>query len=200
MSTSSGLQTVERIVDKYDLESVGEELVTLYDSDDPVGVRDLARHFNTEVTAAALQEKGLTVDRDAVTAIVEQLTADDATVTAIDVAGETVDLSEVSQDLVTYEYIPAYMRSLFAKRGTPEQNPAHVIDAIQTDHDRIAGADKGRLAILSAYGEIDGVTPRVTVEATATCRTCQTETDLLAYVRNGGCPEPDCTGADARTI
>jgi hypothetical protein len=200
MSTSSDLQTVERIVEKYDLESVGGELVTLYDSDDPVGVRDLARHFNVEVTAAALQERGITVDRDAVTAIVEQLTADEATVTEMDVAGETVDLSEVSQDLITYEDIPAYIRHLWAETESPEQGPAHVIDAIQTDHDRIAQADKRRLATLSAHGELAGVTPRVTVEATATCRTCQTETDLLAYVRNGGCPVLDCAGDDARTI
>jgi len=121
-------------------------------------------------------------------------------VTAIDVAGETVDLSEVSQDLITYEYLPAYMRSLWATTETPEQNPADVIDAIQTDHGRIAQADKRRLATLSAHGELAGVTPRVTVEATATCRTCQTETDLLAYVRNGGCPVLDCAGDDARTI
>jgi hypothetical protein len=200
MSTSGHLQTVERIVDKYGLETVGDELVALYDSDDPVGVRDLALHFNTEVVDAALQEMGITLDRDAVTAIVEQLTADEAAVTEIDVAGETVDLSEVSQDLITYEYLPAYMRSLWATTETPEQNPADVIDAIQTDHGRIAQADKRRLATLSAHGELAGVTPRVTVEATATCRTCHTETDLVTYLRNGGCPVPDCAGDDARTI
>lgn len=200
MSTSPHLQTVERIVDKYDLETVGEELVALHDGEDPVGVRDLALHFNTEVTDAALQEMGISLDRDAVTAIVEQLTADDDTDTKVDVAGQTVDLSEVSHDLITHEYLPAYMRSLWAKTETPEQHPADVIDAIQTDHDRMARADKRRLATLSAHGELDGVTPRVTVEATATCRTCHTETDLLTYLRNGGCPVPDCAGEDARTI
>lgn len=86
------------------------------------------------------------------------------------------------------------------KRAFRNGCPCAVIGFNRADHDRIAQADKRRLAKLSAHGELAGVTPRVTVEATATCRTCQTETDLLAYVRNGGWPVLDCAGDDARTI
>lgn len=194
MSSTPQLQKVERVAQKYGLDDIGDELVAYWDDKGPdKSVRELATYFNFHVTDAALRNAGIILDREVVESIAEKLRSDDALLTESEFSDRDVDLSEVKEDLVTYQSVYIYLREVRGIEYTESiRSRSEFISNLRKLHGRVEMIDRQTATKLVQRDDIDGPTPSIDVDVTALCPDCQTKTNLLIYLQNGGCPSPEC--------
>lgn len=194
MSETPQQHKIVHVAGKYDLDDIGDELVTYWVGDGPdKSVRELAEYFNFRVTDTALRSAGVILDREVVESIAEKLSAGDAPLTETEFGDSEVDLSEVKTDLVTYQTVYTYLREVRdVEYPKTVQTKSQRIDDLRNLHGRVAKVSRDTTTHLIQQGDVDAPAPRIEVDATARCLDCQTETDLLIYLYNGGCPSPEC--------
>jgi len=194
MNETSQQHKIVHVAKKYDLDDIGDELVTYWIGNGPdKSVRELAEYFNFRVTDAALRNAGVILDREVVESIAEKLSAGDAPLTETEFGNSEVDLSEVKTDLVTYQTVYTYMREV-RDVEYPEtvKTKSQCIDDLRNLHGRVTKVSRDTATQLIQQGDVEGPAPRIEVDATALCLDCHTETNLLIYLHNGGCPSPEC--------
>lgn len=196
MSSTPQLQKIERVAQKYGLDNIGDELVDYWDDEGPdKSVRELATYFNFHVTDTALRNAGVILDREVVESIAEKLPTDEAPLTESEFGDRDVDLSEVKEDLVTYQSVYTYLREVRGIEYTETlRSKSQIISNLRKLHGRVEMIDEKMATRLVQRDEIDGPTPHIDVDVTALCPTCETETNLLIYLQNGDCPTLECTG------
>lgn len=194
MSETPQQQKIERVAQKYGLKEIGDELVAYWVGDGPdKSVRELAEYFNFRVTDTALRNAGVILDREVVESVAEKLQTDDAGLTETEFGDRDVNLSEVKQDLVSYQSVHTYLREIReVEKPNSVKSKSQQIDDLRNLHSRVAKVSRDTTTQLIQQGDVDGPAPRIEVDATARCLDCQTETDLLIYLHNGGCPSPEC--------
>lgn len=194
MSETPQQHKIVHVAEKYDLDDIGDELVTYWIGDGPdKSVRELAEYFNFRVTDTALRSAGVILDREVVESIAEKLSAGDAPLTETEFGDSEIDLSEVKTDLVTYQAVYTYLREVRdIEYPKTVQSKSQRIDDLRNLHGRVAKVSRKTTTQLIQEGDVDGPAPRIEVDATALCLDCQTETDLLIYLHNGSCPSPEC--------
>lgn len=194
MSSTPQLQKIERVAQKYGLDNIGDELVDYWDDEGPdKSVRELATYFNFHVTDAALRSAGIILDREVVESIAEKLPTDEAPLTESEFGDRDVDLSEVKEDLVTYQSVYTYLREVRGVEYTETlRSKSQITSNLRKLHGRVEMIDEKMVTRLVQRDEIDGPTPHIDVDVTALCPACETETNLLIYLQNGGCPTPEC--------
>lgn len=187
-------QKIERVAQKYGLEEIGDELITYWVGDGPdKSVRELAAYVNFRITDTALRNAGIILDREVVESVAEKLQTDDAGLTETEFGDRDVNLSEVKQDLVSYQSVHTYLREIReVEKPNSVKSKSQRIDDLRNLHGRVAKVSRDTTTQLIQQGDIDEPAPRIEVDATALCLDCQTETDLLIYLHNGGCPSAEC--------
>jgi len=194
MSSTPQLQKVERVAQKYGLNDIGDELVDYWSDGGPdKSTRELAAYFNFRVTDTALRNAGIILDREVVESIAEKLRTGESLLTESEFDDRDVELSEVKQDLVTYQSIYTYLREVRDVEYTESvSSKSQNISSLRKLHGRVEMIDRTTVTNLVERDEIDGPTPTIDVDITARCPVCNTKTDLLIYLQNGGCPSPEC--------
>lgn len=195
MSETPQQQKIERIAQKYGVEEIGDELVAYWIGDGPdKSVRELAAYFNFQIVDTALRNAGIILDREVVESIAEKLQTDDARFTETEFGDRDVDLSEVKHDLVSYQSVHTYLREIReVEKPDSVKTKSQRIDDLRKLHARVVKVSRGTATQLIQRGDVEGPAPRIEVDATALCLDCQTETNLLIYLHNGGCPSAECS-------
>jgi hypothetical protein len=188
---------VERVVEKYDLDVAGDELVAQWtaEDDDRSSLRDLAAEFNRLIVAAALDRADVTVFDGGAANVYRLLTADDVsggvrteTRRRLEQAG--VDVGALERDLVTHQAIYTYL----TKHRNASYEPPDDGDQLGRDRQRFERLREKLSAVTTEtidrldrtdrldVGEFD-----VFVDTTVRCRDCARGFTVWELLESGGC-------------
>lgn len=188
---------VERSIDKYDLDGLGEELEQrwLGEGFERRSTRELAEIVNRRILAAALASDTTTGVTDEVDHIYHTLTADDESERTLvkrrlEQRGFSVD--DVTDDFVSHQTIFRYLRD---HRGVEPPSQSHddrgasALDTIQALMGRAEAVIERTLHQLEMNeGTVVG-DPEILIDTQVYCNNCKSSYDVDTLIRRGGC---DC--------
>ncbi len=182
---------VARLIDKYGLSSIGEEMEHKWtaESDDRMSLRDLAEFFNQQMLEAALAEAGTQPLSGEVQNIYRLLTDEevseaDVTRTRRRLERDGVDVGTLEQDFVTYQAIRTYLREHRGAEHATDDRPRTEVETenMQRIRGRTITVTEGKLEQLVKGDHLSLGDFRVFMEITVLCEDCNTQytvTDLL---------------------
>lgn len=200
--TSGRRPKVARLLDEYDLETLGTELERLWttDTDERRSLRDLADYFNRRLLTVAMAEAGMqTLDGESEN-IYRLLTAGDVSDadrqrTRRRLEREGVDVDDLLEDFVTYQAIRTYLREYRGAEYTRSNEDRTVAEKtnIQRLRGRIAAVTEGKFEQLRDGGHVDLGEFRVLVDVAVVCEDCGTQYEASELLDRGAC---DCETTD----
>lgn len=193
---------VERIIDSYGLEGIGDELESrwLGEQGDRRSLRELAEYFNCQFLEAVLQQAGEQPVDGETENLYRLLTADD-----ISTSGRTqaetrlarygVDVETVKRDFVSHQAIHTYLTEIRgAELPTDASSPETAIsnrrEALLRLRNRLVAVAERSLDSLSQAGHLSDGDFDVTVGITVYCDDCGTTASINELFNQGGCDCP----------
>jgi len=156
---------VARVIDRYGLEGVGQELEDRWLDTGEYGMstRQLAEYFNEQALTAAIEESDLSLLDVDVGTIYDRLTDDDVsggvrTRTRRRLDRNGVDVDGVTDDFVSHQSIHTYLRKyreVEQPSKSPEERREAAIERIQKLQDRTVAVTEDTLESLQR----DGIVP-----------------------------------------
>lgn len=182
---------VVRVIDKYDLNGIGDEMVAEWTKPESTrrSCRELAEYFNIRVLDAALREAGIIWERSLVEECAAIFKDKEKSLTGYDLDSRGVDTDEVGGDMVSYQSIHTYLTEYRDTEYEREIDDIHSrvasLQQIETKTETIAT----RIISQSvSHNQVHGTEPQIEVTTECICDTCGTNTEMSVYLRNGGCP------------
>lgn len=197
---------VERLLEEYDLQGVGEYLVDRWTAEDAAersSLRALAHEFNVRL----LEVRLTAVDEEPIEGTVQQYYE---ALTESDVSGGVrtqvrrrleqvgVDVDELENEFVSRQAIHTYLTKT---RGVSQPASTQAVDAesiretIDRLRERLRQVSASRLERLRAAGEITLGEFRVIVDVQVYCSDCGVQREVSELLTAGGCECPDRTHA-----
>jgi hypothetical protein len=188
---------VGRLIRDYGLgEDFGDYLERRWtgESGERLSLRDLADLFNRRLLEAAMRENGMSPLAGEVENIYELLTDED--VSSADrtrsrrrLEREGVDVSQVTDDFVSYQAIRTYLKDRGAEYSGRDDRAAAAASTIQQLRSRTATITESKLEQLREGDELDLGQFRVMVDVRVVCEDCGAQYDVTELLDRGGC---DC--------
>lgn len=193
---------VERVIDRYSLDGMGEELERRWLGTDgeAESLRDLAEDLNEAILRSALEEAGQVVIDSEVETTYTVLVGDDAssadkTKIRRDLRRDGVDVEQLERDFVTHQAVYTYLTkgrgaSKESKQRDPIESSDQTINRLKSRTAVVTESELNRLVSRSAItlGEFD-----VLVSITVACQECGDHLDVSELLADGGC---DCLSQD----
>jgi len=189
---------VTRLLDRYDLDGTGDELVARWTGDgvERSSLRDLADWFNRELLRVAMVRAGMNPMDRTVERHYDVLTDTGGseglrTEVRNELAHAGVDVDALLADFVSHQSVHTYLTRVRGARS-PTENTATVANDVQSIR-RLLGRtttvaddalERHRNAGRISLGEFD-----VLVDLRVICRDCDTDSDVVTFLEDGGC---DC--------
>lgn len=190
---------VSRVTQRYGLEGIDRTLVDLWTREEErYSLRELADHFNERVVAAAMEDAGVAPLDGEVANTLRLLTDDEVsagkrTQARNRLEQQGVDVSRLTDDLVSYQAINRHMKQrLDVDRDTEssEPDPADKLESIRALQNRTAAVTESKLEELRATGEYGVGDLDVYVDISVTCSDCFRTLSVSEFFEQGGC---DCS-------
>lgn len=197
---STGRQTkLERVIQKYDLEGFGQELVDRWlgrEGFERQSLRSLATVTNRRILATALQSAGETPLDGEVENLVRLLTSNDVSAgmqsqTRQRLVQRGVDVDELSADFVSHQAIHTYLTSVqeaeyeASSEGTDKL--ADRTETIQRLESRLQAVTESTIDKLRSAGELSIGTFDVIVSVQVLCTDCGEQYGVRDLLHRGGC-------------
>ncbi|SFH58502.1 hypothetical protein SAMN04488066_11071 [Halorubrum aquaticum] len=193
---SGATNKVERKIDEYDLDGLGDELEAAWtgENGDRTSLRSLADEFNRAVLEAAVREADGSATGSEVESVHRTLTDDDvprseALRTRRDLERRGVDVDAVLDDFVSHQTVHTY---LTADRNVrpPEGNENRLEERRETI-ERLAGrteaVSESAVDALVDAGELSDRPYEVFVDVRVTCGACGADYRVGELLQRGGC-------------
>lgn len=189
---------VARLLEKYDLEGVGDELEAQWTHpDDRKSLRTLADSFNERLLRTALEDAGVDTITEDVGHLYELLSENAGS------RGEQlqarrrlertdVDVETVTDEFVSYGAIRSYLtgyRDASLPETTDDDVRAKERGAIEGLRQRTAAVTESKLARLQETDRLKLGSHRVLATVQVVCEECHTRYDVANLLETGGC---DC--------
>lgn len=193
---------VGRLLEKYELEELGDYLVDRWaveDAGERLSLRALAREFNIGLLEAQLRE----VDSEPIEGTLEgyydSLTGDDVssgvrTQVRRTLAQDGVDVEELMDEFVSRQAIHTYLtktREVEQPTSAASISTSAVEETVERLRSRVREVSTGRLGRLQNAGEITLGEFRVIVDIQVYCSDCGTQQSMPELLSTNGC---DCGG------
>ena len=184
MSNSSGTQTkVQRIINKYELTGMGNQLEAYWvgDDDDQYSLRELADLFNRTVLSSALDQANASPLNGEVENIYRLLTDESVssgvqTETKNALARDGIDVDELKKDFITHQTIHTYLtkhRDVNYESNVDRADPIEKgAEIIQRMGSRTSAVTDTTLKNLDNTGRITLGDFDVLVDVRVLCNTC----------------------------
>ena len=198
---------VVRLIDEYDLESVGAELERRWTTsgDDGMSLRALAAYFNRRLLEEAMADAGMQPLSGDVESLYEVLTSDDAssaerTRTTRRLEREGIDVAELQTDFVTYQAVRTYLKEhRDAEHASDDRDRTSIeTENIQKLRGRTAAVTESKLEQLRDSNHLTLGEFRLFVDVTVFCEDCGQQYEVDELLEQGGCDCSDETGADSQ--
>ncbi|MFC5278380.1 rod-determining factor RdfA [Halorubrum rubrum] len=195
-SGSGSTSKVERTMNEYGLEGLGEELEAAWTGEDGdrTSLRSLAEEFNRTVLGAAMREVDGSVTRSDIESAHRTLTDEEAPPaetlrTRRELERLGVDVDAVREDFVSHQTIHTYLTA--EREARPPEEGANRLDERRETIERLAGrteavAESAVGALVDA-GDLAERPYEVFVDVRVTCGACGTDYRAGELLRRGGC-------------
>ncbi|QZX99243.1 rod-determining factor RdfA [Halobaculum rubrum] len=189
---------VVRLIEEYDLGSIGAELERRWttDTDERMSLRDLADHFNRRLLEQAMTDAGMQPLPGEVENTYRLLTDADISVadrtrTRRRLEREDVGIERIERDFVTYQAIRTYLTEYRGAEHTTDDRPRTDVEAenMQRIRGRTLTVTEGKLDQLEKGDHITLGEPRVFVDISVLCEDCGSRYEIGELLERGGC---DC--------
>lgn len=190
---------VGKLIDRYGLDGIGDELVEAWTSetDERESLRELAKRFNEALLARALEDAtGSTLEGEAAN-FYRLLTSEEVTSgTRIEARNRLeergVDVDTLEDDFVSRQSIHTYLTKErnVAYATDDESDETRVEDRVQTVQrlkNRLVAVAEQTLSELATSGLISTEKSRAVVLVRVQCEDCGVQYPFTEFVRNGGC-------------
>lgn len=194
---------VARLLDEYDLPSLGDRLEQLWTAptDERMSLRDLAELFNTELVRATLDDADTQPLDGEVENTYRLLTDDDVTGadrtrTKRRLEREGVDVERLQRDFVTYQAIRSYLteyRDASYSADTRDRTESER-ENIQRLRGRLLSVTDSKLDQLEQNGHLTLGESRTFVDINVLCEDCGAQYGIDELLDRGGC---DCEADDS---
>jgi hypothetical protein len=199
MTESKRDYKIGRLVEKYSLDAVEDELVAEWtrDDDERASLRELADEFNRRILRAALRDANVSPHERDVAKVYRVLTDDDVSSgvrlqSRRELEQEGVDVDALETDFVTYQSIYSFLREYcgasYEGRSDEEQLESDV-ERINRLISRTRAVAKSDLERLDDTDRITVGDYRVFVDVQVYCQDCDSQLPLSELLTEGGC---DC--------
>jgi hypothetical protein len=187
---------VVRLINKYELDEIGEEMERLWtaDSDDRKSLRELAAFFNQRLLKTAMAAEGLETLDGEVENIYRLLLDNDVREadrmrTRRRLEREGVDIDELTSDFVTYQAIRSYLKDTRGAEYTPNDRDPLEREAenFQKIRGRTVSITEGKLEQLRSSDQLSLGTFRTFVEISVVCEDCGTRYEVAELLDRGRC-------------
>lgn len=195
-STRSRGTKVARVIDKYGLSEMGEELEAAWtgESGERTSLRDLADEFNERVLKETLRESDISALNFEVSGTYKTLrhgSGSEETRTRRRLEREGVDVDALRSDFVTHQAVHTYLTK---ERGAtlPERDENAVerkIETIDKLNSRVAAVTDTAIQSLIPDEELERTSYEVLVDVRVVCSACGSDHSVGELLRQGGC---DC--------
>lgn len=203
-SERSSRGKVGRLIDRYELPGIGDELVEQWTRDDDrMSLRDLVDYFNESLVTRVLERNSASALDGEAANYYRLLTADDVSSGSRVQAKNRlerrgVDVEELTADFVSRQAIHTYLTK--DRETTYEEPPQSEEERIDARLETI-GRIRNRLASVAerAIGELDlsshdsAGEPRVSVLVQVQCTECGGQSSITDYLSDNGC---ECRSSD----
>jgi len=199
-SSSGSLGKVARVIEKYDLRGVGNELEAYWTAgDDRMSLRELAAYFNKRVLESVLTDHDVDTLAGEADNIYELLTDDDVT-SGVRTQAENrleshgIDVDQLRSDFVSRQAISTYLKKgRGAEYEAVELDDEAVVDRRLEDLQRLksrqSAVTEQTLSSLRDNGHITLGEFQTLVSVRIQCTDCNSQFDIVDLVDRGGC---DC--------
>jgi hypothetical protein len=196
-STTGGRSKVARLLDAYDLDDLGDELVERWTrADDRESLRTLATYFNQQLLATALQQNGVEPLDGELENTYRLLTADDIsegrrTQARRRLEQSGVDVEQLQSDFVSRQAIHTYLTSYrdVEREETDDDPVASVGETVERIRGRLRTISESQLERLRDTGRITLGSFRLSIDVRVLCEDCGRQYDIASFLDRGGC---DC--------
>lgn len=197
MSESQPNNKVARVIEKYDLDGMGERLEVAWTGErgERTSLRDLADEFNQAVLEAAIRDTDSVISGSDLESAYQTLTDGDVSSADTmrkqrDLESMGVDVEQVESDFVTHQAIHTYLTEyrdaeLPDQSGDAEQKAA-MLERLQG---RTSTVTKSTIDRLTRNGELADHDYEVFVDVRVICSDCGADYAAGELLRQGGC---DC--------
>lgn len=188
------MMKIERVIEKYGLESMGSELERrwLGDGSEQMSTRSLADYFNRRVLQVALDEHGMYTITGEIDQIYESLQSkegDDALVRSR-LQQENVDIDVITNDFVTHQTIHRYLtdhREVSQERPDDEARKQRTLEILDSLRGRTTTVTKRMVTSLEncegfTLGEISVLT-----DVQILCEDCRQSYTVSELIESNGC-------------
>lgn len=193
---------VERLIDEYGLDTIGEELEERWTgvSGERSSLRELSRVFNIRMIERALERAGAVGTRDEAERIHRVFTEDVSRGARIQVRRELerqgVDVESLEGDLVSHQAIHTYLtevRGVEFEDGSADDQRERTVQTLQRLTGRTLRVTENSIERLSTAEEITVGELDVYVEVRVMCDVCGADLPVVEMIEAGGC---DCRVKD----
>lgn len=192
---------VNRVMRKYGLEHLGDEMVSLWTStgEDRLTLRELEAWFNKKVTAKAISKSEFEIDL--VEPYAEQvygvLRGDDDTVETDrevlkgELKQKGVKVDDLMEDFVSYQAVNTWLKKSKGaeppEKDTSQEREAKMIARVRKLRSRCEKVGVDSIELLRKMGDVTTAPVDVDVRFTVTCKECKFPMPITEFISKGGC-------------
>lgn len=188
---------VARLIEQYELDSIGAELERLWTAkENRRSLRDLATYFNRQLLRRALENADIRPLDGEVENIYRLLTDDDSGADGTRIRRrlerDGVDVDAIEEDFVTYQAIRTYLKKHRGAEYTPDETDPieREVANIQQLRGRVDSVTEGKLRQLRNTDQLELGGFRTLVDVQVVCEDCNTQFDVVELLERGHC---DCS-------
>lgn len=185
---------VVRLIEEYDLDSMGDELERLWTAEeDRQSLRQLATYFNQRLLKCALKQADVRPLDGEVENTYRLLTDDaentDRTRIRRRLERDGLDVKALETDFVTYQAIRTYLQKHRGAEYTPDETDPieREIANVERLRGRVDSVTGGKLEQLRSGGHLDIGPFRTLVDVRVVCEECNTQFDVVDLLERGHC-------------
>ncbi|MFB9809393.1 rod-determining factor RdfA [Haladaptatus pallidirubidus] len=187
---------VERLIEEYDLEGIGEELEQRWTEkgEERDSLRTLANVFNMRILEQAMRSVGMNPIEGEVENNYKLLTDENAsrgveTEVRNRLEQEGIDIEALCKDFLTYQAIRTYLKDI--REASLDLNTENRIERAQSSFGRLIGRTTAvveqKLEQLKTANELTLGTFSVHTTVTIYCEDCKMQSNVNELLRTGGC-------------
>ena len=190
---------VARLIERYDLDGLGDELERRWTGDgiERLSLRDCATLFNERLLEAVLLEAGVSALETDVATTYERLTEDEVTTgvrvdTRRRLERNGIDVDALEDDFVSYQAIRSYLteyRDAEYDRPSDAEKVRKDLESIQRLLTRTRSVTEDRIETLHGTGRIDADAFDVLLDLQVLCQHCGRQYAVAEFFERQGC---DC--------
>jgi hypothetical protein len=195
-NTSSGTTKIDRVMDTYNLEGMGDELVERWlgtGTTEQSSTRNLADRFNKEVLRSAIRESDtftLSGDVDEVYRTLADGENADATLVRSRLEQSGIDVETVTDDFISHQTVYRYLkehRGVERPQRTPEEGLEDAVDMVQQLQGRTIAVTEQKVQSLKNSDLVSVGEFSVLNDVQVICESCGRSHEVTSFFETGGC-------------